>query len=92
MKIVKILLSLSFIFYFNYSFTQGKKVNNLLQEQEIALLNIITADSINPLNIQLNSSIFNFGFDTKGFKHIALIKKEKNIWIQHLGTGRLYKV
>jgi hypothetical protein len=92
MKIVKILLSLSFIFYFNYSFTQGKKVNNLLQEQEIALLNIITADSINPLNIQLNSSIFNFGFDTKGFKHIALIKKEKNIWIQPLGTGRLYKV
>jgi hypothetical protein len=67
-------------------------VNNPLQEQEIALLNIITADSINPLNIQLNSGTFNFGLDTKGFKHIALIKKEKDLWIQPLGSGRLYKV
>ncbi len=46
MKIVRIILSLSFIIYFNSSFTQEKKVNNPLQEQEIALLDIITADSI----------------------------------------------
>ena len=92
MKIVRIILSLSFIIYFNSSFTQGKKVNNPLQEQEIALLNIITADSINPLNIQLNSSLFDFGLDTKGFRHIALIKKGKDVWIQPLGSGRLFKV
>jgi hypothetical protein len=92
MKIVRIILSLSFIIYFNSSFTQEKKVSNPLQEQEIALLNIISADSINPLNIQLNSSLFDFGLDTKGFRNIALIKKGKDIWIQPLGSGRLFKV
>ena len=92
MKIVRIILSLSFIIYFNSSFTQEKKVNNPLQEQEIALLNIITADSINSLNIKLNSSLFNFGLDTKNFKHIALIKKGKNTWIQPSGTGKLFKI
>ena len=92
MKIVRIILSLSFIMYFNSSFTQEKKVNNPLQEQDLALLDIITADSINPLNIQLNSDIFNFGFDTKTFKDIALVKKGKDVWLQPLGTGRLYKL
>ena len=92
MKIVRIILSLSFIIYFNSSFTQEKKVNNPLKEHEIALLNIITADSINSLNIKLNSSLFNFGLDTKNFKHIALIKKGKNTWIQPSGTGKLFKI
>ena len=92
MNIVRIILSLSFIIYFNSSFTQAKKVNNPLQEKEIALLNIITADSINSLNIKLNSSLFNFGLDTKNFKHIALIKKGKNTWIQPSGTGKLFKI
>ncbi len=92
MKIVRIILSLSFIIYFNSSFTQGKKVNNPLQEQEIALLNIITSDSVNSLNLKLNSSLFNFGLDTKNFKHIALIKKGKNTWIQPSGTGKLFKI
>jgi hypothetical protein len=78
--------------YFNSSFTQEKKVNNPLQEQDLALLDIITADSINPLNIQLNSDIFNFGLDTKTFKDIALVKKGKDVWLQPLGTGRLYKL
>ena len=92
MKIVRIILSLSLLFQFNLSFTQEKKVSNRLQDQEIALLNIITEDSVNSLNIKLNSSLFNFGLDTKNFKHIALIKKGKNTWIQPSGTGKLFKI
>jgi hypothetical protein len=92
MKFNRIILCLILLIRVNLSFAQDKKVSNPLQEQEIALLNIITADSINPLNIQLNSSLFNFGLDTKTFKHIALIKKAKNIWIQPLGTGKLFKI
>jgi len=92
MKIVRIILSLSFIIYFNSSFSQEKKVSNPLQEQEIALLNIITADSINPLNLKLNSTLFSFGLDTKTFKHITLIKKGRNTWIQPSGTGKLFKI
>ena len=92
MKIVRIILSLIFVIYFNSSFTQEKKVSNPLQEQDIALLNVITADSVNSLNLKLNSSIFNFGLDTKTFKNIALIKKGKNTWIQPSGTGKLFKI
>ena len=65
MKFNRIILCLILFIQVNLSFAQEKKVSNPLQEQEIALLNIITADSINPLNIQLNSILFNFGLDTK---------------------------
>ena len=92
MKFIRIILCLILLIQVNLSFAQEKKVSNPLKEQEIALLNIITADSINPLNIKLNSSLFNFGLDTKNFKHIALIKKGKNTWIQPLGTGKLFKI
>jgi hypothetical protein len=92
MKFSRIILSLILFIQVNLSFTQEKKVSNPLQEKEIALLNIITADSIYSLNIKLNSGLFNFGLDTKNFKHIALIKKGKNTWIQPLGTGKLFKI
>jgi hypothetical protein len=92
MKMVRLILSLILITQAFFSFAQVKKVNNPLQEQEIALLNLISADSINPLNIQLKSTLFSFGLDTKTFKDIALIKKGRNIWIQPLGSGKLYKL
>jgi hypothetical protein len=92
MKFNRIILCLILIIQTSFSFAQEKKLSNPLQEQEIALLNIITSDSINSLNIKLNSSLFNFGLDTKNFKHIALIKKGKNTWIQPLGTGKLFKI
>jgi hypothetical protein len=92
MKYNRIILCLILLIQVNSSFTQEKKVSNPLQEQEIGLLNIITADSVNSLNIKLNSSLFNFGLDTKNFKHIALIKKGKNAWIQPLGSGKLFKI
>jgi len=92
MKMVRLILSLILITQAFFSFAQVKKVNNPLQEQEIALLNLISADSINPLNIQLKSTLFSFGLDTKTFKDIALIKKGRNIWIQALGSGKLYKL
>ena len=92
MKFSRIILCLALIIHASHCYTQEKKVINPLQEQEIALLNIITADSINPLNIQLNSTLFKFGLDTKTFKDIALVKKGKEIWIQPLGSGSLYKL
>ena len=92
MKIVRIIFCLTLLILVDFSFAQEKKINYPLQEHEIALLNIITTDSINPLNIQLNSGTFNFGLDTKTFRHIALIKKGKDTWIQPLGTGQLFKI
>ncbi len=92
MKFTRIILCLALIIQASLSYTQEKKGNNPLQEQEIALLNIITADSVNSLNLKLNSSLFNFGLDTKNFKNITLIKKGKNTWIQPSGTGKLFKI
>ncbi len=92
MKFYRKILCLALIIQTSLSYSQEKKVNKPFQDQEIALLNIITADSINPINIQLNSDLFNFGLDTKTFKDIALVKKGKEVWIQPLGTGRLYKL
>jgi hypothetical protein len=92
MKYSSIIISFILIIQTNLSFAQQKKVNNPLQEQEIALLNIITADSINSLNLKLNSTLFSFGLDTKTFKHITLIKKGRNTWIQPSGTGKLFKI
>ena len=65
---------------------------NAFQKYEIELLDIITKDSIHPLNLQLNSNVFNFGLNTKVFKNIVLLKKGKEIWLQPLGTGTLFKL
>jgi len=92
MNFSRIILSLTLIIQTSLSLSQEIKGSNPLQEQEIALLNIITADSVNSLNLKLNSSLFNFGLDTKNFKNITLIKKGKNTWIQPSGTGKLFKI
>ena len=62
------------------------------QKQDIALLDLLYKDSVNSLNIQLNSSIYQFGLDNKEFRNIALVKQKQEIWIQPLGTGKLFKV
>jgi len=62
------------------------------QKQDIALLDLLSKDSVNSLNIQLNSSIYQFGLENREFRNIALMKQGKDIWIQPLGSGKLYKV
>jgi len=62
------------------------------QKQDIALLDLLSKDSVNSLNIQLNSSIYQFGLDHREFRDIALLKQKKEIWLQPLGTGKLFKV
>lgn len=92
MKFIRLILCLIFSIQLFSSFAQEKKVNNVFQKQDIALLDILYKDSINPLHIQLNSSLFNFGLNTKEFRNIALLKRGKEIWIQPLGLGKVFKV
>ena len=63
-----------------------------LKKYEIALLDILSKDSIHPLSIQLDGDIFKFGVPTMNNSNIALIKNKKDIYIQILGSGRLYQV
>ncbi len=63
-----------------------------LKKYEIALLDILSKDSIHPLNIQLDGDVFRFGVPTMNNSNIALIKNKKEIFVQILGSGRLYQV
>jgi len=63
-----------------------------LKKYEIALLDILSKDSVHPLNIQLDGDVFRFGVPTMNNSNISLIKNKKDIYIQILGSGRLYLV
>ena len=71
---------------------QHIEVKDKFQKHEIEFLDIIYKDSTHSLNLILNSNLFNFGLNTKEFKNIALLKKGKAIWIQPLGSGKLFKL
>jgi hypothetical protein len=68
----------------------AQKENNLLKKHEIQLLSILLSDTTHDTNITLNNA-FNFGLDNELFTTSNLIKKGKAVFIQPLGTGRLYK-
>ena len=97
MKKIRIFLFIVLLIHNEFSLAQEKKVNYPLKQQElkqheIDLLNILTKDTVNSLNIQLNSKLFSFGLNTNEFRNIALVKKAKQIWIQPLGLGHLYQI
>ena len=73
--------------------TQGlfaQKESNLLKKHEISLLKLLSSDTINNTSFILNNT-FNFGIDDDLFTFSNIIKKGKDIYIQPLGTGRLYQ-
>lgn len=90
MKIIKRVLFVVLTIFGMVAHSQDKKVNYPFKQHEIDFLNILTQDSVNTLEIQLNSKLFTFGFNSKEFRNIALIKKGKQIWIHPLGLGHLY--
>ena len=92
MKIVRIIFSLTLIIQTSLSLSQEKKESNPFKQHEIEFLNILNKDTINSLNIQLDSKLFSFGLNTKEFRNLALIKKGKDICIQPLGLGKLFKL
>jgi len=92
MNFSRIILSLTLIIQTSLSLSQEKKGSNTFQQHEIEFLNILNKDTINSLNIQLDSKLFSFGLNTKEFRNIALIKKGKDICIQPLGLGKLFKL
>ena len=68
----------------------AQKESNLLKKHEISLLKLLLADSINNASFILNNT-FNFGLDDELFTFSNIIKKGKDVYIQPLGTGRLYQ-
>jgi hypothetical protein len=68
----------------------AQKETNLLKKHEISLLKLLLSDSINNTSFTLNNT-FNFGLNNQLFTSSNVLKKGKDVYIQPLGTGRLYK-
>jgi hypothetical protein len=82
-----ILLILLFIYAVGVN---AQKESNPLKKHEIKLLSFLLSDTINSTSFSLNNT-FNFGLDNALFTNTNILKNKKDVYIQPLGTGRLYK-
>jgi hypothetical protein len=85
--ILFIFLSVSF-----YSFGQSDINSKQLSLAEHALLDFITSDSVNDLSLDLFKDNLKFGVSNKIANGSSLIKKKDQVYLQLLGSGRLYKI
>ena len=75
-----ILLPLFLLLYgVNVAFSQNQKTKSTINETESALLDIISKDTVNPLNIKLNGDVFKFGITPFTNSTISLLKNKKEI-------------
>lgn len=75
-----------------YTIAQDQTVINPLSKAEIAFLDFITKDSANDLNLSLFKENFRFGFNSKIANGITLMKSKNKLWVQPMGSGRLYQI
>ena len=92
MKFAILLPILILVFSGNIAFGQRVATNSNINETESALLDILSKDSINPVQIKLDGEVFKFGLQILTNSKVSLVKNKKEIFIQPLGTGKLYQV
>jgi hypothetical protein len=92
MKFAILLPIFLLVFSGNLAFGQKLTTKSSMNETESALLDILSKDSINPLQIKLDGEVFKFGINPFTNSTISLLKNKKEIYIQPLGTGKLYQV
>lgn len=92
MKLRSKLIFCFLLFISNYNFGQSSVAHAALHEHEVALLDILTKDTVNPLQIKLDGEVFKFGLNPLTNSKISLLKNRKDVFIQPLGTGKLYQV
>ena len=92
MKSVYTFLVLCYLFFCNSIIVEAQKRNNLSNENEIALIDILSADTINSTTISIESKDFLFGQKKSEFNNFNIIKDKKRILIQPLGTGKLFSI
>ncbi len=85
--ILFIFLNVSF-----YSFGQSDINSKQLSLAEHALLDFITSDSVNDLSLDLFKDNLKFGVPNKLANGTSIIKKKDQVYLQLLGSGRLYKI
>jgi hypothetical protein len=75
-----------------YSFGQADMTGKKLSLAEHALLDFITSDSVNDLSLDLFKDNLRFGVPNKLANGISLLKKKDTLYLQLLGSGRLYQI
>jgi hypothetical protein len=88
----RILLSLFVIANTLSASSQAIQVINPLSKVEIALLDFITKDSSNDLVLNFLKEDFRLGVAKKLSNGTNFIKRKGKVYIQILGTGRLYEI
>jgi hypothetical protein len=92
MKFAMLLHLFLLVFSGNLAFGQKLTTKSSINETESALLDILSKDTVNPLQIKLDGEVFKFGINPFTNSTISLLKNKKEIYIQPLGTGKLYQV
>ena len=87
--LVKRILLLILFISFEHALLAQKDIN-LLKKHEISLLSLLLSDTVNNTSFTVNNT-FNFGLDNQLFTNSTILKKGPNVYIQPLGTGRLYQ-
>ena len=82
---------LSIIIHFNAS-AQKELVINPFSKAEIALLDFISADTAQNLNLNFFEENLRFGVSYKLANGISLLKNKGAIYMQLMGSGRLYQI
>lgn len=83
-------IGITLCLFFSLLNAYGQKENNLLKKYEIDLLQLLLADTTGNSNFVLSNS-FNFGIDNQLFTNSSIVKKGGLVYIQPLGTGRVYQ-
>jgi hypothetical protein len=72
--------------------SQAIQVINQLSKVEIALLDFIAKDSSHDLALNFLKEEFRLGITKKLSNGTSFIKRKEKVFIQILGTGRLYEI
>ena len=88
-KVKKIYLIILLLNLFNGLFAQ--KVSNPLKKYEISLLNLIEQDSTD-FYTTIDNNEFKLGTDFSGATFINIAKHKGELYLQPLGTGKLYQI
>jgi hypothetical protein len=79
------------LFYANlFSPLHAQKESNPLKKHEINLLAFLLSDTVHNTSFVINNT-FNWGLENELFTNSNVLKKGKEVFIQPLGTGRLYQ-
>jgi hypothetical protein len=89
-KLIYTLLLSSFVHL--YSFGQSDISIKPISLVERALLDFILKDSVNDLNLNLFNENLRFGVPAKLTNGTSLLKKKDIIYLQLMGSGRLYQI